>query len=77
MLRLVWRILPIETQKTPNFSSGVDTERLTAVQAAGGLVQRGELVASESGVFWLESDPVSGLNLICLLYTSPSPRDRG
>lgn len=72
MLRLVWRILPIETQKTPNFSSGVDTERLTAVQAAGGLVQRGELVASESGVFWLESDPVSGLNLIHTTVDSPN-----
>ncbi|WP_235937749.1 hypothetical protein [Marinobacter caseinilyticus] len=34
------------------------------MQAAEGLVQRSELVASEAGVFWLESDPSSGLNLI-------------
>lgn len=64
MLPPAWRILPIVTRKTPDFSSGADTRRLTALQAAEGLVQRSELVASEAGVFWLESDPSSGLNLI-------------
>lgn len=35
--------------------------------AAESLIQRGELVASNAGIFWLESDPATGLNRIITL----------
>lgn len=35
--------------------------------AAESLIQRGDLVMSDAGIFWLETDPASGSNQICTL----------
>ena len=33
--------------------------------------------AVEQGIQWIDTAPIYGLYHSCLLYTSPSPRDRG
>ena len=30
-----------------------------------------------NGTVWISTDPARAANITCLLYTSPSPRDRG
>ena len=54
------------------------SETLTASEWIAKL-DRGELSQNEATQLsqWLDDDPANSRVLACLLYTSPSPRDRG
>ena len=63
---------------TPSFAAEVSIEMLNKDASGNRMVYSQEVATVEIGdtVTWLPTSKGHNVEMICLLYTSPSPRDR-